>query len=144
MFQNEAFLAMGNDNSIYVLWRRINILRKYTPDGKMQYETKINDKVYEDISNENMKLIDNNNGQMASRYLSEGFCFLNRKLYVLRIYPRLAIYELSETGKVERILWANSPFGYLANTLVVRNENDKIKIYTVQLYPEMKIEIYTN
>ncbi len=81
---------------------------------------------------------------MTYRHLAGGFCFNNGKLYVLRIYPRLIIYELSETGKVERIFWVNTPFGYQASSLIVRNENDKFKVYTVQLYPEMKIEIYTN
>ncbi len=144
IFQNETFLAMGKDGSVYALWRTINILRKFTTDGKMQFETKINDTVYDDISNENMSRINPNNGPMTYRHLAGGFCFNNGKLYVLRIYPRLIIYELSETGKVERIFWVNTPFGYQASSLIVRNENDKFKVYTVQLYPEMKIEIYTN
>lgn len=139
---NQAIIAIDEKDDVYLLWRNINIFRKYTSLGELIYEGKINSKKHDELSNKNIETLKNNKEDLRLLYVNQDFCYDNGKFYSLRTYPRLTIYEITEKGEIINTYWANTPFQYLARRILVRHINNTIKIYALQLFPEAKLEVY--
>jgi hypothetical protein len=139
---NDTLLAIGEDKYLFVLWRNINILRKYSLAGNLIHESKIKDDHYEDVSKINLKLL--YPPDQWIKFLCMAICYDDGIIYILHTtYPRLMIYAINEKGDVLNKYWADTPYGYLAHSLWVKSKNDRLIIYALQSFPENTIDVYS-
>jgi hypothetical protein len=139
---NEVLISI-EDKYLYLLWKNFNVLRKYSMKGELLKEYKIlNDKMDELSNNNDLMMKPINNG-VTSRVLFGGMYAKGDNLYVSKIGPRLEIYEVNGKGEIVNAFWYGIEYDYIGNGLIVVNKNSKRYFVTMQIYPNNRIEIYT-
>ncbi|MCG7851581.1 MAG: NHL repeat-containing protein [Methanosarcinaceae archaeon] len=140
---NEVLLSLVDNKYIFALWSHFNILKKYSLDGKLLLETSIKNNIFNNISEENDSMMKVENHSIKSKILFSGFSIKEGKLFILKQYPRLEIYECKENGDIDNVYWIDTEFNYIGNGLTVVEENKYLYFITVQSYPEGRIGMYS-
>jgi hypothetical protein len=140
---NEVILSLENNIFIYALWKHFNILKKYSLDGKLLFEKSIKNKIFNNISEENDSMMKPADHSVTARVLFTGFYVKAGKLFIMKQYPRLEIYECKENGDIDHVYWADTTYNYIGEGLAVVNDDKNMYFVTVQSFPEKRIEVYS-
>jgi tetratricopeptide (TPR) repeat protein len=136
---NSRSLAVDENGSIYVAFKYLPIVRKYSPQGALISEFRIESPSLSLKENANLKAIGEGILNPAQRaflkpvVLDIELC--GGRLYFLSDYPRLEILELDGSGQVSTTFWMESRDLYFANDLAVQKTSQERVFYVARFTP---------
>jgi hypothetical protein len=139
---NEVRIDISRDQRLFMVWEEFNVFRIYSLEGKVLAEGKFSYKSLDEISDVNLesKMV---NGSITFRNLFGGMCEDNGKLYLLRNYPRMEIFEGNDKGEIENIYWFKTGYDYIGRDLFIVHRNGRRYFVTLQVFPEVRVEVFS-
>jgi len=136
---NSRSLAINEKGELYVAFTYFPIIRKYSPEGKLLAEYKIEIPMMKAKENYNLKIIGEGIADIAQRAgykpLIISIKTFGDKVYLLSHYPRLEITEMDDEGNYTAMYWADFKEVYETNDYVIQETNGEKKFYVSHSYP---------
>jgi len=136
---NMVKISMNNKNDLYLAFNSFPLVCRYTADGDLQTEFKLEHKVLKALEKENQTRLKKNGNLMSVIYSirsnQNGFL-------ILSVFPRTQILEYDYEGKlVNEYYYEYENHGtYFADFVIQENGEEKI-FYLLKRAPEKKIVI---
>jgi len=141
---NEVFIATANNKYIFVLSKYFNIFRKYSIDGKLLLEKKINNDNINNISEKNIIDMVPKDGSVRGRELFSGMCYYDGSIFIIKTYPRIEIFKCDEDANIKNIHWHDIQYNYIGSNIIVTNISGKRNYITLQKYPDSSVIVYSS
>lgn len=136
---NSRTLALNSKGELYVAFTYFPIFRKYSSDGKLLAEFRIESLITEAKENFNLKRIGEGIANPIRRFgymeVTVDIEVLKDKIYVISDYPRLEILEIGEDGKVTSTYWKEYQEVHEAIDFLVQEIGGKVKFYILHSSP---------
>lgn len=141
---NGILMSINNDGEVYVAWVYFPIVRRYSKEGKLLKEYRINYNLMKKLAAPNYKAKVNKNKIKMNCVITD-ISAKKDKFYLFIGYPRLEIMELDLNGEIVNIYWKNHPHDFILSDFLVReNVQEKLKLfYILSIYPKQQITVYS-
>jgi tetratricopeptide (TPR) repeat protein len=120
---NSRSLAMDDHGNICIAFRYFPIVRKYTTEGALIAEYRVESPIMEAKERYNLKAVGEGitdpSQRVAFKPLIIDIEASGDRLYLLSHIPRLEIFELDGTGNLRATYWMDSRDLYIANDLAM-------------------------
>lgn len=140
---NEIAMSINNKGEIFAAWKHFPIVRRYSKEGKLLSEYKINYKLIKRLAKPNYKakII---NHKMSMMSVITDIRAKENKFYLFIRYPRIEVLELSLKGEIVKIYWKDHPYKYIARDFLVKeNANKKLELLYVLNTSENQIKVFS-
>ena len=142
---NDANICINNRDEIFVGFKHIPLIRKYSLNGVLRNEIKLAGDLFEEKERSNIENQSRIERTERSFYKpivcdlqssAEGFIFMHN-------YPRLEFYEHNSAGEILKSYWVELSSDYMADSFsLILDKRGGVKFYVLQLYPESKVDIF--
>jgi len=140
--KNEVLLSLNDNGDIYVVWKNLDHVRKYSKEGELLIDLNINYKPINEIAKKNLNMEKNKQGNLEMYNLIMGMRTKKNGFYLFRSYPRIEILEFNDNGEIEDIFWHETEFSYIPGDFLVIRKNNSIDFHILQQYPESEIDVF--
>ena len=144
---NIVKLTFNKRGELLVAFHHFPIVRKYSPEGKLLAEFKIDYKIMN--FKEKMNLDANNSrgskGKTGYALIISAIQAADEGFYILHEALRVEILEFDKNGKLKCAYWneeLDEKHLYLVNDFLVQNRGDEKIFYILQSLPENKIDVF--
>jgi len=142
---NSRTLALNSKGELYVAFTYFPLVRKYSSDGELLAEFRIENLITEAKENFNLKRIGEGIANPIRRFgymeVTVDIEIFKDKIYLMSDYPRLEILVMDETGKVTSTYWKDYQEIYEACDFLVQEIGGKVKFYVLFSSP-LKYDVY--
>lgn len=138
---SRAFLVQSGKEIIAAFFH-YPIVRRYTLEGKLIKEFRLNLKILNELEKYNYKKWFTNRrpGSVSLQHLIAGVKVRDERIFVLLQLPRLEILELNKEGKLIGHYYSMVPKNIeKLEDFIVRKEDNKLIFYVLQSYEEAKL-----
>lgn len=142
---NFLSLDLSDKQELYVAFEFFPIIRKYSAEGKLIFEKRLENKLMLKKEKRNLKsLATPRKGGRARGYMpiirsiracKDGF-------YTMSSYPRLDILLFDEMGNLKKTYWCNRGRVYSVKDFVYIKQGDEILFYVLSSYPIERVDVY--
>lgn len=142
---NFLSLDLTDKQELYVAFEFFPIIRKYSTEGKLIFEKRLENELMLKKEKRNLKsLATPREGSRARSYMpiihsirayEDGF-------YIMHRYPRLEICLFDENGNLKRTYWCNRGMRYFVQDFVYIKQSDEILFYVLSDYPNHRVDVY--
>ncbi len=136
---NARSLALSEKGELFVAFTYFPIVRKYSTQGKLLAEYRIESPIMKAKEKYNLKKVGESIALKTSRTGYRAVIVdiraLGDKIYLLSHVPRLEITEMDEDGNVTATYWMDSQEVYETNDFVIREINGEKKFYVSHSAP---------
>lgn len=142
---NFLSLDLTDKQELYVAFEFFPIIRKYSAEGKLIYEKRLENELMLKKEKRNLKsLATPRKGSSARSYMpiihsirtcEDGFYIMNR-------YPRLEIWLFDENGNLKRTYWCNRGMRYFVQDFVYIKQGNEILFYVLSDYTNHRVDVY--
>jgi tetratricopeptide (TPR) repeat protein len=136
---NSRSLALNEKGELFVAFNYFPIVRKYSPDGMLKTEFRIENRSMEAKEQYNLKKIGegiaNPLSRVGYRSVIVGIEAYKNKIYLLTSYPRLEIWEIDEDGNVATVYWKEFNEVYEAHDFLIMEVDGEKRFYIIQYAP---------
>jgi hypothetical protein len=136
---NSRSIAVDDDGDIFVAFRYLPIVRKYSREGALLAEFRISSPVMEAKAKYNLKAIGEGITDVAQRAGFKPLIIeiksLGNSLYLVSHNPRLEITELDAKGLARATYWMDSREIYFASDLAIREVGGEKRFYVAHSSP---------
>lgn len=142
-----SYLAPARNDEVFLAFRNMPVIRKYSPEGDLIHEFEILDPLWQDVKKhnaENQKLLDEKK-RVSWASSIKSIKTDESSLYVLMGIPRLEIREFDFQGRLLAIYWYPKPEEYTWTDFTVIKSHGKKYFYVLQNYlkSEPRVDVYT-
>lgn len=141
---SEVFLALLM-NEIVTVFVHHPLVRRYTLEGRLIKEFRLNFKILNELEKYNHKkwFTNPNPNKIVLPRLIAGVRVLNQRIFVLLQLPRLEILELDKEGNLMNYYYSTAPKSVVSFWgFVVREEKHRLIFYILQSSEEAKLYIF--
>ena len=139
---NEVFLSLNANGDIYVVWKNLDFVRKYSQEEELLVDLKISYKPIKEIANKNLKAKKDKQNRLTFYNLIMGMRAKENGFYLFRSYPRIEILEFNDNGEIENIYWHDTQFQYIPGDFIVIENNNGLEFHILQQHPESQIDVF--
>lgn len=136
---NSRSLAVNEKSEVFVAFRYFPLVRKYSPEGVLLAEIRIDSPVMEAKERYNLRAIGEGIADIAQRAVYKPLIVdievVGGRIYLLSHNPRLEITELNDEGEREATYWIDTREIYISNDLAVRRVDGDIRFYVARNAP---------
>jgi len=136
---NSRSLALSEKGDLYVAFTYFPIVRKYSTEGKLLAEYRIESSVMMAKENYNLKKVGESIVHKVRRVGYRAGVIAMRafgnKIYLLSHVPRLEITEMDDDGSITATYWIDFQEVYETNDFVIREINGEKKFYVSHSSP---------
>jgi tetratricopeptide (TPR) repeat protein len=136
---NSRSLALNEKGELYVAFTYFPIIRKYSSEGGLLAEYRIENPIMKAKENYNLKIIGEGIADMTQRIgfkpLIISLKAFGDKIYLLSHYPRLEITEMDDGGNCTATYWIDFKEVYETNDFAIQETNGEKKFYVSHSYP---------
>jgi hypothetical protein len=143
-YPNKIHLSMNSKDEIYAAWELFPIVRRYSRDKLLsEYEIK-----YPKMQREayiNYSSIDSSNPKREYKVIIAGMRAKDNGFFIFHFYPRIEIMEFNNKGEQENHYWAEQVYDFIGNDFIIKEmPGGKKTFYILQVFPEARVEVYSN
>ncbi len=144
---NSRTLALNSKGELYVAFTYFPFVRKYSSDGELLAEFRIENLITEAKENFNLKRIGEGIANPIRRFgymeVTINIEVFKDKIYLMSDYPRLEILVMGEDGKVTSTYWKDYQEVYEASDFLVQEIGGKVKFYVLHPSPKNnKVDVF--
>ncbi len=142
---NFLSLDLSNKQELYVAFTYFPIIRKYSAEGKLIFEKRLENKLMLKKEKRNLKsLATPRKGGRTRGYTSiiRSIRACKDGFYTMSSYPRLDILLCDEMGNLKKTYWCNRGRSYSARDFVYIKRGDEILFYVLNSNPIHKVDVY--
>lgn len=137
---NMVKISMNNKNDLYLAFNSFPLVCKYSADGNLQTEFKLEHKVLKELEKENKDRLKNRGNLMrvlyAIRSNQNGF-------FILFGWPRTQILEYDPEGRlVNEYYYEDKNYETLFSDFIIQENGEEKIFYLLKRAPEKKIVIF--
>jgi len=133
---NSRSLALDDQGNIYIAFRYFPIVRKYTTEGALVAEYRVESPIMEAKERYNLKAVGEGIADPSQRVTFKPLIIdivaSGDRLYLLSHIPRLEIVELDSTGNPGATYWMDSRDLYIADDLAMLEAADAKTFYVAR------------
>jgi hypothetical protein len=140
---NQANIEINAKGELYVAFRFLPIVRKYSQKGNLLSELRIDHEIMKEFEKFNL----NNQSLIAKKERAKWKPVINmiraseNGFYIFHNFPRIEILEFNSDGNQIAHYWKEY-FPYLAHYFIAHNDGNNKLFYVLQIYPEAKIDVF--
>ncbi|MBN1940232.1 MAG: tetratricopeptide repeat protein [Candidatus Aminicenantes bacterium] len=145
---NARRLAVNAKGEVFVAFTYFPLVRKYSPDGELRGEYRIENPVFEAKEKINLKWIGRGiadadlQGGGYKEIITSIRC-LGDRVFLLSCHPRLEIMELDESGGGLATYWMDSLEVYTAHDFIVAEVEGERRFYVSHFFaPRSEIDVF--
>jgi hypothetical protein len=133
-----------NNNTLYIAFKHFPIVRKYSLQGELLEELRINNNVMKDREKKNLKAYKTSlRGKKVGFFpVINNICVTENSFFLLHLQQTIEITEFGHDGDLLAIYWCPRPEKYDSEDFIVREVDDSILFYLLQFMPDKKIDIF--
>ena len=144
---NTRSLALNEKGELYVAFTYFPIIRKYSPEGELLAEYKLENPIMKAKENYNLKIIGEGIADKTQRVgykaLIISLKVFGRKFYLLSHFPCLEITEMDDEGNCTATYWMDFKEIYETNDFAIQETNGEKKFYVSHSYgPHFDIDVF--
>ena len=142
---NFLSLDLTNKQELYVAFTYFPIIRKYSAEGKLIFEKRLENELMLKKEKRNLKsLATPRKGGGARSYMPiiHSIRVCKDGFYILSRYPRLDILLFDEMGNLKKTYWCNRGRLYFVKDFVYIKQGDDILFYVLSSYPIGRVDVY--
>ncbi len=141
---NQALLATDKEGKLLVAFAHWPIIRKYSEEGELEAEYRIEDKIMKDNENFNLKQQKPKpKGQPTrSKPVINSFYLMDDNFYLLRAYPQIEILEFANNAEQKAVYKYYPEDKYLSTDFLIVNRVNKKFFYVLQRNPENRVDVF--
>jgi len=142
---NMLSLDLTNKQELYVAFTFFPVVRKYSFEGKLIFEKKLENGLMLKKEKYNLRsLATPRKGGRARSYMpvihsirtcDDGFNIISR-------YPRLEIWLFDDMGNLKKTYWCNRGMRYSVNDFVYIKRDGEILFYVLSYSPNHRVDVY--
>jgi tetratricopeptide (TPR) repeat protein len=136
---NSRSLAINEKGELYVVFTYLPIIRKYSSEGELLAEYKIENPIMTAKEDYNLKIIGEGIADITQRVGYKALIIsikaFGDKIYLLSHYPRLEITEMDDEGNCTATYWIDFKEVYETNDFAIQETNGEKKFYVSHSYP---------
>jgi hypothetical protein len=140
---NHVKLALNRYGELFAAFEHFPVVRKYSTDGELLIEFRIEHKAIETQEEINQERISSQKRGVGYVIIISAIKASRDRIYILHTVPRIKILEFSNNGKQKSIYWYVRPYEYPVRDFLVRNRGKEKLFYFLQTSPENKIEVFS-
>lgn len=141
---NARILAFGQKGEIWVAFTYFPLLRKYSPQGDLLAEYRIDHPVLKGKEKMNLQMLEEgrqNKTQYGYAPLIQAIKAGEGKIYLLTYYPRLEILEMDEEGHLLTSFWRDYDNPINPRDFLVRGSAGHREFFVLLAAPDWTIEV---
>lgn len=135
---NTRTLALNSKGELYVAFTYFPFVRKYSSDGELLAEFRVENYITEAKENFNLKRIGEGIANSIRRFgymeVTVDIEVFKDKIYLMSDYPRLEILVMGEDGKINNTFWKEYQEVHEADDFFVQELEGKVKFYVLHSY----------
>lgn len=144
---NSRSLALNKKGELYVAFTYFPIIRKYSSEGELLAEYKIESPIMKAKENYNLKIIGESIADITQRVgyktLIVNIKAFGDKIYLLSHFPRLEITEMDDEGNCTATYWIDFKEVYETNDFAIQETNGEKRFYVSHSYaPHFDIDVF--
>lgn len=140
---NEINLSINENEDIFVAWTCFPYVKKFSKNGKLLAEYKINYKLIQELSKPNYSAKKENN-KIRMMPVINTIRAKGNKFYLFLFYPRIEILELDFKGEITNIYWKESSrFDYFALDFLIKEKKNEKLFYILEGYPQQQVKVFS-
>jgi tetratricopeptide (TPR) repeat protein len=144
---NSRSLALNEKGELYVAFTYFPIIRKYSSEGELLAEYKIENPIMKAKENYNLKIIGEGIADITQRVgykaLIVNIKAFGDKIYLLSHFPRLEITEMADEGNCTATYWIDFKEVYESNDFAIQETNGEKIFYVSHSYaPHFDIDVF--
>lgn len=136
---NSRSLAISDKDEIFIAFTYFPIVRKYSADGGLEAEYRIESPVIKAKEDYNLRLIGEGIADPSKRVGYEAMTLkakaLGEKLYLLSVWPRLEITEIDDLGRRTATYWKDFAEVYSADDFAVLEVGNELEFCVAHASP---------
>ena len=141
---NKRTLALNSKGELYIAFTYFPIVRKYSSDGELLSEFRIENLITEVKDNFNLQRIGEGIANPLRRFgyieVTIDIEIFKDEIYLLSDYPRLEILVMDETGDITSTYWKDNQEINKANDFLIHEIGNQFEFFVLHSFPS-KIEI---
>ena len=136
------------DKCLYIAFQHFPIVRKYSLEGDLISEFKIDHEGMAKLEKTNLEnykayLIQTSGRGIRLHPIIIGIRASQNRFYLLHIDQNIEILEYDTNGYLTTTYWCQRPEGYSASDFIVREERDILSFYLLQITPNNRIDKFS-
>jgi len=141
---NSSMIHLERPDELWVVFSHFPIIRKYSREGVLLAEYRIETTVFKEKEKYNKKMNEKRHKEkvsyMQTAHLS---CFFKGHLFVLDyVPPRIWIYEIDKQGILVRMYWAQVGNEFHESGMVIEENGETKSFHILQNHPSAKVSVY--
>lgn len=140
---NRVFLSINPGGQLYAAWELFPFVRRYSTEGTLQAEFKIDYPKMKKNAEFNFQTVENYPAPGNFKLVTTGIRATNNGFYLFCYYPRIEILRFDNDGKLKNVYWTHQPFDFAASDFLVKETPAKRLFYILQSVPEARVSVYS-
>jgi len=141
---NSRKLGFTEKGELLVAFSYFPVVRKYSQDGRLLAEYKIDNGIMEAKEKLNLKLLGRARRTKFHQAYAQAMIAIKSfegKIYLLGNYPRLEILQINDSGKIERTYWTEYDALSKPKDFIVQRVGGQIRFYVLITEPEISVDV---
>ena len=141
---NSRKLGFTEKGKLLVAFSYFPAVRKYSQDGRLLAEYKIDNGIMEAKEKLNLKLLGRARRTKFHQAYAQAIIAIKAfegKIYLLGNYPRLEILQINDSGKIERTYWTEYDALSKPKDFIVQRVGGQIRFYVLITEPEISVDV---